>query len=607
MRVLTKKHAMTWGAGILLGSTICITAAVIVEGLRIAFLICALLLNLSLLIWQSSRIQTAQPPLPDDAPRQNTQDIAHLKTLRNVSIGLTEASDLQWAWRRMIQAALALTPAEYAVMYVYVPQAARYVTRDSTRRDKQAYSDPDVLIPLTLVSQAMSQQSYILVEDIHNHPTLSGEVDLSKVDYRGVLVMPVGEAEVLCLLYQDHQVISASDVDYVTLLGLQSRSQLATIRLVNELRMEAQRMTAILDATDDGILLLDHQNRLLTANTSAERLLDYPLSDYIGEHFTQNMIPQMQERREINAQTQAALGQIRDNLDHPPERITRQEYALTTRKGRTHYVEEIGSPVAAAHHQGALTGRLLVLRDRTNEKQLAAYREEITQMLIHDLRGPLSAMISSMNLSLDIIEDPRGVPLEESLVATLNVSLESGKNLLRLVDSLMDIAKLENRSMSLDIEACSANGVVQDALEAMRAVFTASALHIQQRLTPNLPLVAVDHDKIRRVMINLLDNAAQHTPQGGEVWVETAQHGPRSVIVRVANSGRAIAKEERLRIFDKFHQIKDQRGLTGKKGTGLGLTFCKLTIEAHGGQIEVEPTGPLSGASFVFTIPIAPG
>lgn len=591
----------------MLGSTVCIVAAIFVEGVRIAFLVCALVLNLGLMLWQRNRSEAAHPASPGAAPTQNGQDIAHLKTLRDVSMGLTESSDLQWAWRRIMQAALALTSAEYALMYVYVPQAARYVMRDSTRRDKRAYSDPNVLLPPALVSQAMAQQSYLLIEDIHNLPAFSVEVDLSEVDYRRVLVVPVGEAEVLCVLYQDHQVISASDVEYVTLLGLQSRGQLATMRLVNELRMEAQRMAAILDAADDGILLLDHQNRLLTANTSAERLLDYPLSDYIGEHFTQNLIPQMQERREINAQTQAALGQIRDNLDHPPERITRQEYTLTTRKGVTHYVEEIGSPVAAAHHQGAVTGRLLVLRDRTNEQQLATYREEITHMLIHDLRGPLSAMISSMNLSLDIIEDPRGVPLEESLVTTLNVSLESGKNLLRLVDSLMDIAKLENRSMPLDIESCSANDIVQDALEVMQAVFTASALHIQRHLTPNLPLVAVDHDKIRRVVINLLDNAARHTPQGGEVWVETAQHGPRSVIVRVANSGRAIAKEERLRIFDKFHQIKDQRGQTGKKGTGLGLTFCKLTVEAHGGQIEVEPTGPLSGASFMFTIPIAPG
>jgi signal transduction histidine kinase len=120
----------------------------------------------------------------------------------------------------------------------------------------------------------------------------------------------------------------------------------------------------------------------------------------------------------------------------------------------------------------------------------------------------------------------------------------------------------------------------------------------------DLPPVWIDDEKIQRVLINLLDNALRHTPQDGQITVEAAHHAKEKMVtVRVVDTGPGIPAEARDRIFDKFVQLDPQRVLRGHKGTGLGLTFCRLVIEAHGGRIWVED-GAGGGAAFCFTLPV---
>jgi signal transduction histidine kinase len=113
----------------------------------------------------------------------------------------------------------------------------------------------------------------------------------------------------------------------------------------------------------------------------------------------------------------------------------------------------------------------------------------------------------------------------------------------------------------------------------------------------------IDPVIIQRVLVNLLDNALRHTPASGKILI-AAQRNGRNVILRVADSGAGIPPEERERIFERFRQVKENIPVRGSKGTGLGLTFCKLAVEAHDGHIWVEAHGPLPGASFVVSLPM---
>src|SRR5690606_11998847 len=125
-------------------------------------------------------------------------------------------------------------------------------------------------------------------------------------------------------------------------------------------------------------------------------------------------------------------------------------------------------------------------------------------------------------------------------------------------------------------------------------------------IPPDLPDVNVDADKMRRVLINLVDNALRYTPAGSMIQI-SVQSVPRyrgKLLVQVADSGPGIPAKEREKIFEQYWQVKENRPLRGSKGSGIGLTFCQKVLEAHGERIWVENHSPLPGACFAFTLPI---
>jgi signal transduction histidine kinase len=251
-----------------------------------------------------------------------------------------------------------------------------------------------------------------------------------------------------------------------------------------------------------------------------------------------------------------------------------------------------------------IIGRLLVLRDVTEEKLLMDYRDEISNMIIHDLRSPLSAIYSGLSYSRILLDDPEEAPPLDVLIPVLDVAVNSTNNLLALVDSLLDIAKLESRSMPLKLTATSIPEMVNDAVATMSVLFKEAEINAQISFPEDLPLVYVDESKVRRVILNLLDNAQRFSPLGGVILVEAVQINDQKVQIRIADSGKGIPPEERERVFDKFRQVSNSSPTRGRRGSGLGLTFCKLVIEAHGEEIWVEQVSSLPGASFTFTLPV---
>jgi signal transduction histidine kinase len=120
---------------------------------------------------------------------------------------------------------------------------------------------------------------------------------------------------------------------------------------------------------------------------------------------------------------------------------------------------------------------------------------------------------------------------------------------------------------------------------------------------PVLPLIDVDQDMLRRVLINLIDNAVRHTPMQGEILVR-AYLNRQDIVFLVSDSGPGIPPDQREAVFERYRQLPQNRPQRGSKGQGLGLAFCKLAVEAHGGTIAVQPGGPLPGATFSVSIPV---
>lgn len=188
--------------------------------------------------------------------------------------------------------------------------------------------------------------------------------------------------------------------------------------------------------------------------------------------------------------------------------------------------------------------------------------------------------------------------------------------MLQLINTLLDISKLEQGQMALDLKPLPIFSVIDQAIERLQSLADSRHITIEQRLAPYLPPVEIDGEKIVRVLQNLLDNAIKFSPSPGVVTIGALLAGDAStvlenvpvhipfkegecLVVWVQDRGPGIPPAYFQRIFEKFGQVRGRK----VRGTGLGLTFCRLAVEAHGGRIWVE-SAEGAGSVFAFALPV---
>jgi len=189
----------------------------------------------------------------------------------------------------------------------------------------------------------------------------------------------------------------------------------------------------------------------------------------------------------------------------------------------------------------------------------------------------------------------------EMITQLLDVSLASANSLLSLVESILDVNKLAMGELPLVLEPVDLGRVAGSAIQILSQSAQDANITLTLDAPSELPALKADQEKIERVLINLLDNALHYTPQGGVVRLALAVK-PQFIEVTVSDPGPGIPPDQRERVFERFVQVNTSQRQRGSKGSGMGLTFCKLAVEAHGGQIWVAES-PEGGAAFHFTLP----
>lgn len=233
-------------------------------------------------------------------------------------------------------------------------------------------------------------------------------------------------------------------------------------------------------------------------------------------------------------------------------------------------------------------------------EELLRLREELADMIIHDLHNPLTVIGSGLQLLERVPFPEADADYVSSVMETMQ---RSTRRMERLVETLMDIASLEEGHMPLRRRPVDLRALVEETLAEERPLAEHREVGLAAHLAAELPVVEVDDDVLQRVLINLLDNALKFTPGGGRVWVEAGPgRGGEEVRLAVVDTGPGIAPEERERIFEKFTQVEGQT--VSQRGSGLGLTFCRMAVEAHGGRIWVEDGPEGVGSQFVLMLPV---
>jgi two-component system, NtrC family, sensor kinase len=236
------------------------------------------------------------------------------------------------------------------------------------------------------------------------------------------------------------------------------------------------------------------------------------------------------------------------------------------------------------------------LAHTVEELEIASqHKSQFVANMSHELRTPLAAILGYAELMQEGFYEPQG---PKSLDAVTRIR-SNGKHLLGLINTVLDIAKLESGQFSLNMAEYAIDSVVETVRAATESLAQNKKLALTTEVTKSLPIGFGDEQRLTQVLLNLVGNAIKFT-DSGEVRV-TAKAINGHFAVSVADTGPGIPEHERTRIFEQFHQI-DNSNTKAKGGTGLGLAIAKQIVQMHGGRIWVESTVG-KGSTFQMELP----
>ena len=233
-------------------------------------------------------------------------------------------------------------------------------------------------------------------------------------------------------------------------------------------------------------------------------------------------------------------------------------------------------------------------------KSLDRLKSEFVAVVSHEIRTPLT----SVKGSIELLSDDRYFKNSDQQQKLLTIALANAERLLVLINDILDFSKLESASLPMSIERQRLEPVVHQAAHNLRTMLEEKRIHLEVGLSPEMPDLMLDANRIAQVLTNLLSNAIKFSPAGARIDV-SAELRDGGVRVGVRDHGEGIAAENLPKLFRKFSQV-DSSATRKAGGTGLGLVISRGIIEQHGGRIWVESTVG-EGSTFYFTLPAAEG
>lgn len=453
----------------------------------------------------------------------------------------------------------------------------------------QGFDDPGVVLGLSfdraeeyLAFRAIRQRRTIVVDDVQQDA--DWRVSHCTQHVRGWIGAPLmTQDEVFGVLTVDScqpRAYTQEDAQVVTTFAHQAAIALANARLVEQLQSAEMRYARLFEDSTDMVLIFDLEGRVLDANRKACGLLHRDKTSLVGLDVGA-LEAGLRARFDTSLSTWRAGQEVVFEVELPV--ITGRAVPVEFRTKRTDY--------------GGAESIQWTGRDMSARRELEQLRQDLTSMLMHDLRGPMGNLLGAMETIPMVLGE---LPTDSPLAQLVDVALRSGQQLRDLVDSMLDVSRLEQRQVPLDRAPRSVDELLGTVEDQLSPLAEARQVKLRFEVQDQLPLLWVDQTMIRRVLVNLVDNAIKYSPSQGQVRV-LANKYEGFIAFSVTDQGPGIPPQDHWRIFDKFARLQYEGAPTG---VGLGLAFCRLAVEAHGGRIWVE-SAPGQGSTFSFTLPIA--
>ena len=511
-----------------------------------------------------------------------------LQLLYNISRQMVSSLDLQTVLQNVVNLSIQNLGAERATLIVLdeLQHPSEAVLVYDNQRMPYTVDQLHQVVDQGLAGWVLRNQKSVLISDTSQDERWVRRPDdqENRSGAKSAICIPLQTRDqlvgVLTLVHPQPGFFAQAHLNLLQSIGDQAGIAIYNARLYDSLQAATRRYRELFENNIDPILITDWSGIILEVNRQAVVLGQGDEPSLIGRSI-----------RNLQETDEEKLGQDFTNL---------KGGEMVSYESVFHPLNGQQVPVEIYVYRVRLQNEDVLqwtVRDITARKELDMLRNDLAAMVYHDLRSPLSNIVSS----LDMMEGMLPNPDINSLGMIFSIASRSSERMQRLINSLLDISRLETGQPITNQKEIEAARMVVDVMETILPTLDTKQQNIKMDLAQGLPTIWIDEDMIRRVLINLVENAAKFTPSKKEIKIQVA---PVNGMIQfcVQDCGPGIPNEALDLIFEKFRRINTENT---PKGLGLGLAFCRLAVQAHGGRIWAESVLG-EGSRFYFTLPPTP-
>ena len=531
-----------------------------------------------------------------DGQERESEAQLRLSQLSEASLRINESLDFAVVLQEVVDSARALTDSRYGALTVANPagELPNFVVSGLTREEHRALWElPEGLAFFEYLS---GLNEPLRVDDAAGHLRSLGMPEfLPPIASTSLLVAPIRRGGVgVGTIYLAHdepgREFAAEDENVVTMFASQAALVIANARQHGDEQRARNDLAAMIDISPVGIVTFDAETAApVSFNREAMRIVDSLREpDQSPEQLLDLLVCRRADGRELSFAKPSLT-----ELLGTGETVHAEEVSLRVPDGRSVTVLLNAAPIRSA--AGDVESVIVTVQDIRPLEETQRLRAEFLGMVSHELRSPLATVKGSV---ATLLESAPELDLAE-MTQFFRVIGDQCDHMRELVGGLLDVARIETGSLLVVPEPADPYLLVDEAKN--RFLNGGGRDDLEMDLAPDLPLVLADRGRIVQVLVNLLSNAAKHSPVGSTIRVEAVRDDAH-LTVSVTDQGQGIETGQMPHLFAKFSQA-EASGRHRIAGSGLGLAICKGIVEAHGGRIWAHSDGPGQGASFSFTVP----
>ncbi|MGO4547117.1 two-component system histidine kinase PnpS [Paenibacillus sp. 2TAB23] len=347
---------------------------------------------------------------------------------------------------------------------------------------------------------------------------------------------------------------------------------------MTRIQQNENQLESVLDNMINGIVMIDRSGKIVLMNRRAEEVLGFSARELVGRHYAE-----AKQQYELSQMIQEGL----NSKEHLREEIT------------FYFPEErlLELNLVPIHPEGnEFSGVLLVLQDVSAIRRLERMRSEFVANVSHELKTPITAVKGFAETLLG-----GAVNDEETARSFLQIIYDESDRLNRLIGDILELSKIESRRVPLVFSPVEVDTFVDKSITLLESEAARKRIELSVNVEPGL-YVEADEDRLRQIIMNLLSNGINYTPEGGRVALMVEGIGDDYIRIQISDSGIGIPKKDLPRIFERFYRVDKARSRSSG-GTGLGLSIVKHLVELHKGTISVTSAVGV-GSTFTIELPV---